>query len=345
VLPQTLQKIRKKTQDVVHKYFDVNGHHGCMDPRSPHFDYKANINDDSCGLPRTDFAFGGFFQEGELFSGYFSKANPLTGGYNCPKGYNPQKLYEHTETKDFEHCNSYWLFWKKCRTEHVTKTLSSFWCYSDKSKDPESGLAVGGFHGPIRVNPKTDKKSCPSGYKEESFFPFSLCWQVFNENTRGDAMKFGGIFSCEADNPYGNGQGCPANYSKILITIAEPRCNVYYCTQLVESVPTPRLIHVPFRNQKIKSTKLSSAQKMMMEGQEIANSSWLTILSVVGTIVMIALLLVAMVIYKVHKQKKNMKKAYAGIEENEEIYLLRSREAIPEEDDTLRRRSGGGGVC
>merc|ERR1712080_602840 len=303
VLPETLRKIRKKTQDVVLKYYDVNGHHGCMDPRSPNFDFKANINDDSCGLPRTDYAFGGFFQEGELFSGHLSKENPLTGGYNCPKGYNPRKLYEHTERKCTRHCS-----------------------------------------GCMRDNPRTNKKNCPSGYKEDTFFPFSLCWQVFNENTRGDAMRFGGIFSCEADIPYGVGQGCPANYSKVLITIAEPRCSVYYCTQLVESAPTPRLIHVPFRNHKIKSTKLSSARKVITMEHEKTNSFWVTILGGGGAAIIIVLLLVAVVIYKTHRQQKNLKRAYNVVEDNDETCLVHRGEVMHEEDDTLRRRSSGGGV-
>jgi hypothetical protein len=342
----TLLKIRQKTEAVIHKYYTVNTYHGCMDPSNPRtFDYNANVNDRSCDDPNNPFSFGGFFQEGETRDGPVNIANPLTGGYSCPKDFEPTMLVKHREEKTIKHCSSD-CCWGACWFGHrwttsSWKTVTTTWCHSNKTS--EESWAFGGFLGVLRNHPKNGEKKCPEHYLQQDFYPFSLCSAPHNEQTKLWSLPFGGFYSCKASNPFSGGQHCPANYSSILVMVADSSCAVYYCTQLQEAGETPGIIRPPFSDHvKIQSSLLSPARR----GEGEIGSYWTTV--VIGGGAFLALLAVVVVAVAAYMKKRQCAQLYARMDEDEPAEGSALLRPVAEQgqgaEDAVRRRTGGGGV-
>ncbi|XP_053388386.1 macrophage-expressed gene 1 protein-like [Mercenaria mercenaria] len=187
-------------KEAVHIYYEHNSHRGCTNPDSPNFSFQANMNDDSCHAPMTNFTFGGVYQTCEassfpknLCSGKTQK-NPLTGSYNCPSGYEAVPLHrENTPV-----CHKCWFFFTCCSTP----SISAYWCAASGQVAINSGFLFGGLFTSTVVNVLTQHQSCPP-----EFYPIKVLGDltvcVSNDYELGYrySLPFGGFFSCNAGNP------------------------------------------------------------------------------------------------------------------------------------------------
>ncbi|CAF4498516.1 unnamed protein product [Rotaria sp. Silwood2] len=57
-----LVEVKKKINDAIETYIEMNTHRGCMNRLSPSFNWVANVDDSSCAPATVKFQFGGFIQ-------------------------------------------------------------------------------------------------------------------------------------------------------------------------------------------------------------------------------------------------------------------------------------------
>ncbi|CAF2738252.1 unnamed protein product [Rotaria sp. Silwood2] len=57
-----LVEVKKKMNDAIETYIEMNTHRGCMNRLSPSFNWVANVDDSSCAPATVKFQFGGFIQ-------------------------------------------------------------------------------------------------------------------------------------------------------------------------------------------------------------------------------------------------------------------------------------------
>ncbi|CAF3178515.1 unnamed protein product, partial [Rotaria sp. Silwood2] len=57
-----LTQVRKRINDVVETYIELNTIRGCLNRASPSFNWIANVDDGSCAPAQIKFQFGGFIQ-------------------------------------------------------------------------------------------------------------------------------------------------------------------------------------------------------------------------------------------------------------------------------------------
>ncbi|XP_006638238.2 macrophage-expressed gene 1 protein-like [Lepisosteus oculatus] len=224
-VPETMVKEIANTLDkAINLYYAVNTHPGCLDSKSPNFNFQANVDDGSCHSANTNFTFGGVYQTcsfylppygkidfaNSLCQSYFTK-NPLTGDFSCPPRYTPVLLNSvnyhiperHTDcTKD---C-AFFIF--GCDTNCETTVyyykiyVSSYWCAALESVPQDSGLLFGGLYSKGAVNPVTQTHACPPYfYPLRLFEDLGVCVSSDYEMGGINAVPFGGFFSCKTGNP------------------------------------------------------------------------------------------------------------------------------------------------
>ncbi|XP_011384044.1 macrophage-expressed gene 1 protein-like [Pteropus vampyrus] len=240
----------------ISRYYAVNVHPGCLRRWSPDFNPQANVDDGSCDAGgRTNFSFGGVFQECEAVSGEdaenlcqnYHVANPLTGSTSCPANYTSSTLHRELKTSTQAHpeckrqCRSCNLFSECCDdvcTTHVVKSVMRAW-------------SPPGLYSSGKPNPLTKTQACPT-----YFFPLTLfgdlkvCVSSDLEVGGSQAVPFGGFFSCQVGNPLaglktGQSPGllqevfyqnshtaypmkCPAAYSQHQAYLSNG-CQIIYC--------------------------------------------------------------------------------------------------------------------
>ncbi|XP_078078546.1 macrophage-expressed gene 1 protein-like [Mustelus asterias] len=223
-LPEpTVRKVSQAIESAISLYYTVNTHPGCLDPSSPNFNFRANLDDGSCRDSGINFTFGGLYQECFPLSGDDSHSlcqrleqrNPLTGSFSCPPGYLATPLhtgvqeeaYSHYECQ--RHCHTCWLVARCCNNVcgdayHVRRAqFKAFWCAAGSPLGQPSGYLFGGLYSADGAgNPLTNNRGCPP-----SFYPLTLlqelrvCVSDDTELALRYSAPFGGFFSCETGNP------------------------------------------------------------------------------------------------------------------------------------------------
>ena len=300
VLPELPSPTLRELVEYVHRgvrmYYSVNTHEGCTDPGSPHFNFEANIDDGSCGAPRTNYSFGGVFQTCEMDEGHtyedlcaqHATKNPLTGNFSCPDGYVSQLLHSGTIThvKKKQVCDKVchrtgiFKLSRSCRCLTAWANLLSvanynaFWCVADGSvSDLELegvGYMFGGVYTTKNVNPITRAMKCPF-----HFYPLHIgedlevCVSTQYENAFEYSIPFGGFMSCKIGNPLASSKSnpmsksCPKTFKRFLATVDEG-CEISYCAQLQGDYETrpPKL--PPFHSKP--GLKKNLTQSMVIQG-------------------------------------------------------------------------------
>ncbi|XP_060564488.1 macrophage-expressed gene 1 protein-like [Ruditapes philippinarum] len=272
-------------KDAVHLYYEHNTHRGCTNEESPNFSFQANVDDDTCVAPKTNFTFGGVYQSctgggyTNLCAGMTQK-NPQTGDFSCPDGYEsvPLKQGAKNSQRQRRSCHSCWLLFHCCDT--VTDTAhasySAFWCAATGQVKDNSGFLFGGLFTSKMSNPLTQSMSCPP-----EFYPLKLldtltiCVSDDYELGYRYSLPFAGFYSCKAGNPlalkeqsdllqssgrtsmmmtYMKKQGvtsyphsCPKGYSQHL-AIVDEGCSINYCikTGALSAQGLPKVQRPPF---------------------------------------------------------------------------------------------------
>lgn len=218
----TVRKVAGVVRDAIQRYYKYNTYHGCTSPDSPNFSFQANVDDNSCKAPSTNFTFGGVFQTcrnnpgssaGDVCAPKIQK-NPLTGAFSCPLNYQSVELTSGTITKGFSRyecqrkCHSCWLVATCCHNDcgnvyySSAGTYNAYWCAATTPVKQDSGFLFGGLYTSRVGNPLTNTQSCP-----EHFLPLHLgqdltvCVSDDYELGFRFSMPFSGFFSCSAGNP------------------------------------------------------------------------------------------------------------------------------------------------
>lgn len=224
-LPEpAVHRVAATVHAAISRYYAVNVHPGCLRRGSPDFNPQANVDDGSCDTGgRTDFSFGGVFQECEAVSGEdaericqnYHVANPLTGNTSCPANYTSSTLHRELKTSTQAHpdckeqCRRCNLFLQCCDDVCTTRLVKSVvrlvasWCVPTQTSMPVSlRFLFGGLYSSGKPNPLTKTQACPT-----HFFPLTLfgdlkvCVSSNLELGRSQAVPFGGFFSCQKGNP------------------------------------------------------------------------------------------------------------------------------------------------
>ena len=310
-LPEpTVRQLADLVQKTINKYYRVNTRRGCTNPGAENFDFQANVEDNTCEPPQTNFTFGGVYQTCRVDSQYKTEdlcksgpqpaeqLNPNTGAPSCPPNYVPIKLHSgivtHVTQKPVcnnvcHHCG--FLGWKRCCTcQSVLAPFLSrayydaYWCAAlpGTAVQQNSGYLFGGFYTSTESNPVTGTMSCP-----RFFIPLHMgedikvCVSSDYERGYAYAVPFGGFDSCKVGNPMATKStteqdspswphDCPHGYAQHLVTVDEG-CEINFC-----------VIANAFKQQGLRPAKLPPFHKHPKYKANVTDT--LVIFGVYGTI-------------------------------------------------------------
>uniref|UniRef100_H3DJN7 Macrophage-expressed gene 1 protein n=1 Tax=Tetraodon nigroviridis TaxID=99883 RepID=H3DJN7_TETNG len=294
-LPQpTVRKVSHLVRSAIERYYKVNTRPGCVDVSSKNFNFQANVDDNSCSGPATNLSFGGVYQAcvplssdaGPLCDALAQK-NPSTGDFSCRTPYTPtllrsemrQQSYTTYDCYDDSYdCGFLGLFTchdRVCQNNYHVRsaTINTYWCSVDKGKAPEySGYLFGGIYGPSLINPLTNAKSCPANFIPLKFLSDGGMICVSNDYEAGSrySVAFGGLFSCQANNPLaGSKRRCPPQFSQHLAAVSDG-CEILYCVQSGVFTGGELLpIHLPpFTSPPLMSMQATNTVIVMTEGEK-----------------------------------------------------------------------------
>lgn len=295
-VPQsTVHDVRNYVKDAVYLYYKYNTYRGCTNPNSPNFNFQANVDDGSCQPKKSNFTFGGVYQECRGW-GYtdlcpsMTQKNPLTGNYNCPSQY--EAVLIHTGSKyssETRHeCHSCYLFFTCCtyKTYEAFAKYSAYWCSVQGQASENSGFLFGGLFTRTTINPLTQAMSCPSNFYQLTILDrLAICVSDDYELGYQYSLPFAGFYSCEAGNPLslkeksrllksGNKTSvlnsfllvsgiqsyprtCPEGYSQHL-AVVDNGCEINYCVKFGSFTGLPKLQRPPFMDEPKDDTANSS---------------------------------------------------------------------------------------
>ena len=268
-LPEpTVRQLAHLVEKIINKYYRINTRRGCTNPGAENFDFQANIDDNTCQPPLTNFTFGGVFQTCTVDSQYKTEdlctsgpqpaqqINPSTGDLSCPQGYTPIKLHSglvtHVTQKPVcnnvcHHCG---LFgWHRCCSCQSVlapflsrASYEAYWCAALPGQEvpQNSGYLFGGFYTSTESNPVTGSMSCPRFFSPLHIGEdIKVCVSSDYERGYAYAVPFGGFDSCIVGNPMATQSttaeqsstwphDCPHGYAQHLVTVDEG-CEVDFC--------------------------------------------------------------------------------------------------------------------
>ena len=259
-LPETtVFSLANYVEKAIKRYYRVNTRVGCTEPKSPNFNFQANLNDSNCKPPLTNLSFGGIFQTCEQLQGQedlctdIVQSNPLTGDASCPSNYEAVPLHSGkiSRVKKSQSCrrvcyhHGFWNMVKSCDNKCVDVFSTSraqyeaSWCVATSPVLPSSGYLFGGLYTSTTSNPLTGSTSCP-----HYFIPLKMgedirvCVSDEYELAPSYAIHFGGFESCKAGNPLAEHSSnaspphaCPHGFTQHLVAV-EDGCEINYCLHL-----------------------------------------------------------------------------------------------------------------
>ncbi|XP_071339283.1 macrophage expressed 1, tandem duplicate 1 [Trachinotus anak] len=298
-LPQpTVGKVALRVSQAIERYYKVNTRPGCVDISSKNFNFQANVDDNSCEGPATNLSFGGVYQEciqlsqdaGPLCDSLAQK-NPDTGGFSCRSPYSPTLLRSEVRQQGYRarHCydESYdcgFLWLDTCYKSHCqdiyyvrSARINTYWCSVNGQAPDNTGYLFGGLYSPSLLNPLTKTKSCPQNFISVKFLSDGQVICVSNDYETGAryAVPFGGLFSCQSNNPLAGGQRrCPPKFSQHLATVSDG-CEILYCVQSGLFTGGQLLpVHLPpFTKPPLISMQATNTVMVMTEGE----NSWVRV--------------------------------------------------------------------
>ncbi|XP_037337799.2 macrophage expressed 1, tandem duplicate 1 [Pungitius pungitius] len=250
----TVGKVAVAVSQAVERYYKVNTRPGCVDVNSKNFNFQANIDDASCQGPATNLSFGGVYQECTHVSSdagplcdVLAQKNPGTGDFSCSLPYAASLLRSELRQQGYtsydchneryrcgflglSHCNR-----RVCQDNYHVRSarINTFWCSVSGKAPDNSGYLFGGIYGPALLNPVTNAKRCPPGFTAERFLSDGLVICVSKDYEIGSrySVAFGGLFSCQSNNPLAENQRrCPPEFSQHLAAVSDG-CEVLYCVK------------------------------------------------------------------------------------------------------------------
>ena len=252
-IPELPDATREAVKDIVYeasnRYFRVNTHTGCTNPQSKHFDFNANVDDNSCDTQAnlfSNYTFGGIYQlcigDQSLCQQYavIDQPNPLTHGYSCPDNTNyiPVKLF--SGSIDIEFDKSFVLF--SIPIEESAR-YETYWCAAKPGADipADSGFLFGGFYTKSRPNPVTNTMSCPQYYVPLKIGNYmNMCVSRDFELGFKYSIPFGGFETCLTGNPQAKAtfnddpnswpHECPNGYTRYFGGV-EHGCDINICVR------------------------------------------------------------------------------------------------------------------
>ena len=277
----TVYEVAQYIFRAISRYYKVNTHYGCTDMNSPNFAFHANVNDNSCKPPSTNFTFGGLYQTCTYASQAYEdlctagpqpvqQVNPLTGDASCREPYESVLLhsgqYSHTVRRQVceKHC-AWWHCHENCYLQPYTTTVNynAYWCVSLEHTEQNSGYLFGGYYTTTVANPFLGTKSCPRYYMplhfgEEMYicvsddyelgFPYSIPFAGFDSCTVGNPLA---AKNPPPTNPASWPHDCPVGFSQHLVAVDE-NCEINFCIKAgafnEQRAQPPRL--PPFRKRK-----------------------------------------------------------------------------------------------
>ncbi|XP_078401261.1 macrophage expressed 1, tandem duplicate 1 [Cetorhinus maximus] len=303
----TVKKLSRAIDRAVGLYYAVNTHPGCLDRRSPNFNFRANVEDGSCEGLATNFTFGGVYQECQELSGAdaqplcrsLAQRNPLTGSFSCPPGYAAVRLHSGVTEEAYsryechQHCHSCWFLATCCdnvcgdayRVRRARFTAS--WCAATSASTtagpPSSGYLFGGLYSAGAGNPLTQSRSCPPAFDPLDLLrDLRLCVSDDYELGFRYSVPFGGFFSCEAGNPLArpppgpsgpdpgpDPKRCPKGYSQHQAAISDG-CQVLYCLKAgaFDGIDLPPINLPPFSRLPLLTAGSTNTVLVLSEHQE-----------------------------------------------------------------------------
>ena len=268
ITPTTLPEIPETTvydvafliSKAITRYYKVNTRHGCTDRNSPNFDFQANVDDQSCQPPNTNFTFGGIYQtctyvtqqhEDICNSGPqpMKQINPLTGDTSCRDPYVPVMLHSGQFSHTFrrreceKHC-SWWSCHYNCLSRPYTTTINyeTYWCVAHGQVEQTSGYLFGGFYTSSDANPFVGSKSCPKFFMPLHFGEdIEICVSSNYELGSAYSVPFAGFESCTTGNPLAITNpslddpsswphDCPTGFSQHMVAVEE-NCEINFCVK------------------------------------------------------------------------------------------------------------------
>ncbi|KAJ0019782.1 hypothetical protein NQD34_007351 [Periophthalmus magnuspinnatus] len=291
--PSTVEKVSLSLKKAIQRYYVVNTRPGCVDVNSQNFNFQANVADASCEGPATNLSFGGVYQQciqlskdaGPLCEKLVQK-NPDTGDFSCRSPYTPTLLrsevrqegytsyecYDHTYRCGFlhlQHCHQ-----QICRDNYYVRSarIETYWCSVNGKAPDNSGYLFGGLYSPSMLNPITNSKGCPLNFIAEKFLSDGMVLCVSRDYERGSrfAVSFGGLFSCQSNNPLANNERrCPPKFSQHLAIVSDG-CEILYCVQsgLFTGGELKPIRLPPFTKPPLVSMQATNTVMVMTEGEK-----------------------------------------------------------------------------
>ncbi|XP_076859715.1 macrophage expressed 1, tandem duplicate 1 [Brachyhypopomus gauderio] len=285
----TVNKLARSVREAIERYYKINTYPGCVKPDSINFNFKANVDDNSCEGPRTNLSFGGIYQQctpqtpdSDTMCQELSAPNPATGSFSCQSPYTATLL--RTEVQErlinkyecHQRCHSCWLLFSCCENVcgnayyRTRAQIQTYWCSTMAAVPEFSGYLFGGLYGPSLQNPLTKSRSCPSNFFEQTFLSsgMKVCLSNNFEAASQFAVPFGGFFSCQSTNLLAAGQShCPPQFSQHLAAISDG-CQVLYCVQsgIFTAGKLPPVILPPFTRAPLITMLATNTVAVMTEG-------------------------------------------------------------------------------
>ncbi|KAM3610561.1 uncharacterized protein V6R79_005794 [Siganus canaliculatus] len=291
-LPQpTVNKVAVAVRHAIQQYYNVNTRPGCIKVESQNFNFQANVDDASCEGPATNLSFGGVYQQctqltsdaGPLCDALAQK-NPDTGAFSCRSPYVATLLRSEVRQQGYttydchnERYRCKWIFHchrQVCQDNYHVRSarIDTYWCSVNNGAAPQnSGYLFGGIYGPTLLNPLTNAKNCPSGFIPLKFLSDGqmICVSKDYETATKFSVPFGGLFSCQANNPLAQNKSlCPPKFSQHLAAVSDG-CEILYCVQsgLFTGGQLLPIRLPPFTNPPLISMVATNTVMVMTEGE------------------------------------------------------------------------------
>lgn len=242
-------KALEEINRAVDTYVRMNLMPGCLDRKSPSFNWLANNDNGKCDTPIYALQFGGFYQNCTVHwsSGDSTNApgglcgvlrNFHTQAESCPSGFITTLLHtlnriQRVERSDSYKCGFLWL--STCyRTIYVgTATITTRLYGCTRNSTGYTQYTFGGSFTSTKTNMVTNSRNCPSLYVSQRVTnDIDVCVTdkiVYSNNI----PKFGGLFSCQT-KPWNKKDDdmCPIGYNAIPMGIIENSCILHACLQM-----------------------------------------------------------------------------------------------------------------